>query len=573
MINLRNPKEYIENLLFIRTKSGEETLLRMKPAQQKLYAAVRDQARAGKPVRVIVLKARQMGFSTLISGLIFHACATQENRTAMIVAHVNEATRNLHQMHRRFYERLPEPLQPMRAASNVFEMRFENPSKDPAEKAAQPGLRSRIRCATAGGSGIGRSDTLQYLHVSEYAFWPEGQQRSKSDTLLGMLQAVPAETGTMVFLESTPNGYDDFKRRWDDAVSGRSDYVPLFFAWFEEPDYRRPVAPGTVWTEEERELAARFGLDQQQLAWRRWCIANNCGGDLNKFHQEYPATPEEAFIASGACWFDTGVVTDRLAEMAADSRRYRVGKFVYKVVYDEALQHTTLEDVRFVEAKDGPITIYLEPEERTPYVLGGDTAGEGSDWFAAYVIDNTDCRTVAKLHQICDEAEYARQVFCLGRYFNEALIGLEVNYSTYPTAILEDMGYPRLYVRQRVDSMTHKVRDSFGHLTDRITRPAMLAELKTVFEAHPELFPDEELLREMLAFVKDERGRPAAIAGEHDDLVMSMAITLFIRGQQSTTRKAAPHEKAKWTKDMFEDYWAESPAGRKALLTEWGNPF
>lgn len=572
MLNLRNPREYIEQLLYIRTKEGDEVRLRLKPAQEKLYAVVREQALAAKPVRVIVLKARQMGFSTLISALIFHACATQENRNALIVAHQTDATSNLHQMHRRFYDRLPELLRPMRSASNAIELRFENPTRDVGGKAARPGLRSRLRCTTAGGRGIGRSDTLQFLHASEYAFWPDGIV-SKSDTLLGLLQAVPAAPGTMVFLESTANGFDDFKKRWDDAVAGRSDYVPVFFAWFEDPDYRRPVELGTEWTDEEHELRARFGLDEEQLAWRRWCIANNCGGDLEKFHQEYPATPEEAFIASGACWFDTGVVTDRLAEMAADSRRYRVGKFVYKVVYDEALQHTTLEDVRFVEAKDGPISIYCEPEERTPYVLGGDTAGEGSDWFGAFVIDNTSCRTVAKLHQICDEAEYARQVFCLGRYFNEALIGLEVNYSTYPTAILEDMGYPRLYVRQRVDSMTHKVRDSFGHLTDRITRPAMLAELKTVFEAHPELFPDEELLREMLAFVKDERGRPAAIAGEHDDLVMSMAITLFIRGQQTATRKAAPHEKAKWTRDMYEDYWAESPAGRKALLAEWGNPF
>ena len=572
MINPRNPREYIESFLRIRTKDGQEVPLRLKPAQLKLYAAVKKQADAGKPVRVIVLKARQMGFSTLISALIFHGAATQENRAGLFMAHVSEATANLHAMHKRFYDGLPEPVRPMRAASNATELRFENPSKDPAEKAKDPGLRSKLRCATAGGSGVGRSDTLQFVHCSEFAFWPDGLAQSKAETLNGILQAVPALPGTMVFIESTANGYDEFQRMWEDACAGRSDFVPVFFAWFEEPGYRMAVPPGTVWTREERAIQKRFGLDDEQLAWRRWAIQNNCGGSLELFHQEYPATPEEAFIASGSCWFDKELAIERLRALREDPPTYRRGSFVYEKVYDEALRDMTITDVRWQEDPEGPVWIYREPEQGVPYVLGGDTAGEGSDWFSGFVIDNTSAQMCAVVHKAFDEAAYAEQIFCLGQFYNTALVGLEVNFSIYPTALLQSMGYRRLYVRRIEDSYTHKPKEAYGFRTDRVTRPAMLAQAAEVFLQRPELICHEGLLQEMIAFVKDEKGRPAAMAGKHDDLVMGWAITMFIRDQQATVRPAAKSEGRKWTRDMWEDYRAATPAQRKLLEAEWGRP-
>ena len=598
-LNLRNAREYIEKLLWIRTKEGDETRLVMKPAQRKLYEAVKQQVEAGKPVRIIVLKARQMGFSTLISGLIFHACATQENRNALLVAHVADATANLHQMHLRFFDRLPPRLRPMRAASNVMGIVFANPSKDPAERAREPGLRSRIRCATAGGKGVGRSDTLQYVHASEYAFWPDGIN-TKSDTLLGILQAVPALPGTMVFLESTAKGFDDFHKRWEDAVSGRSDFVPLFFSWAEEPGYRRAVEPGTVWSAEEREMMTRYGLEPEQMAWRRWCIANNCGGDLDKFRQEYPLTPEEAFVASGACWFNMKIITARLREIeegegtaphpvlrttfsrgagegsagdeGRDGGRVR-GRFRYEKTWDASLQKTVLSGIRFEEREDGPVTIWEQPKERTPYVIGGDTAGEGPDWFSAYVIDNTTAAMCARVYMQSDEAEYTAQVYCLGRHYNSALIGLEVNFSTYPTHTLQDWNYPRLYVRQTEDSFAHLPIESYGWRTDPVTRPAMLAELRETVEAHPEIIRDAQLLREMLVFVKDKTGRPAALTGEHDDLVMGYGITLRIRNQQSAVLAAPTGTKGRYTKDMLEDWNAAKPSERAALEAQWGKPY
>ena len=515
--------DYIENCLKIKTKSGTVVPFRLNEAQRKLYAVAKRQQDAGKPVRLIILKARQLGFSTLTEGLIFHACATRKNVNALIVAHREDATANLFRMSKLFYDELPAPVKPMLRASNAQELVFENPSKLRSEREARPGLRSRIRCATAGGRGIGRSDTLQCVHLSEYAFWPDGAD-GKASTLAGILQAVPSLPGTMVVIESTANGFEDFKERWDAAVAGENDFEPVFFAWFENPDYSMPVVPGTEWTPEERDLKAAYQLTDEQLQWRRWCIANNCGGSLDMFRQEYPASPGEAFLHSGTGVFDNEQIVLRLERLPSPAGR---GEFT---------------DGEWTESETGAITLYELPEEGVPYVLGGDTAGEGSDYFTAIVIDNVTGRIAAKLRQKYSEPEYVRQIYALGRFYNDALVAIETNFSTYPVMKLQEMEYPNQYSREREDTYTRQMRKSYGFRTDRQSRPRAIANLVEVFSSHPEWFTDRELLEEMLTFCYNEDHRPEALAGKHDDLVMGAAITYAVRHQQRMTVLTEPEK-------------------------------
>ena len=515
--------DYIENCLKIKTKSGTVVPFRLNDAQRKLYAVAKRQQDAGKPVRLIILKARQLGFSTLTEGLIFHACATRKNVNALIVAHREDATANLFRMSKLFYDELPAPVKPMLRASNAQELVFENPSKLRSEREARPGLRSRIRCATAGGRGIGRSDTLQCVHLSEYAFWPDGAD-GKASTLAGILQAVPSLPGTMVVIESTANGFEDFKERWDAAVAGENDFEPVFFAWFENPDYSMPVVPGTEWTPEERDLKAAYRLTDEQLQWRRWCIANNCGGSLDMFRQEYPASPGEAFLHSGTGVFDNEQIVLRLERLTSPAGR---GEFA---------------DGEWTESETGAITLYELPEEGVPYVLGGDTAGEGSDYFTAIVIDNVSGRIAAKLRQKYSEPEYVRQIYALGRFYNDALVAIETNFSTYPVMKLQEMEYPNQYSREREDTYTRQMKKSYGFRTDRQSRPRAIANLVEVFSSHPEWFTDRELLEEMLTFCYNEDHRPEALAGKHDDLVMGAAITYAARHQQRMTVLTEPEK-------------------------------
>lgn len=515
--------DYIENCLKIKTKSGTVVPFRLNDAQRKLYAVAKRQQDAGKPVRLIILKARQLGFSTLTEGLIFHACATRKNVNALIVAHREDATANLFRMSKLFYDELPAPVKPMLRASNAQELVFENPSKLRSEREARPGLRSRIRCATAGGRGIGRSDTLQCVHLSEYAFWPDGAD-GKASTLAGILQAVPSLPGTMVVIESTANGFEDFKERWDAAVAGENDFEPVFFAWFENPDYSMPVVPGTEWTPEERDLKAAYRLTDEQLQWRRWCIANNCGGSLDMFRQEYPASSGEAFLHSGTGVFDNEQIVLRLERLPGPAGR---GEFT---------------NGEWTESETGAITLYEMPEEGVPYVLGGDTAGEGSDYFTAIVINNVSGRIAAKLRQKYSEPEYVRQIYALGRFYNDALVAIETNFSTYPVMKLQEMEYPNQYSREREDTYTRQMRKSYGFRTDRQSRPRAIANLVEVFSSHPEWFTDRELLEEMLTFCYNEDHRPEALAGKHDDLVMGAAITYAVRHQQRMTVLTEPEK-------------------------------
>ena len=168
---------------------------------------------------------------------------------------------------------------------------------------------------------------------------------------------------------------------------------------------------------------------------------------------------------------------------------------------------------------------------------------------------------------------YAEQMYCLGMYYNEALIGIETNYSTYPEMCLEELGYRNLYVRERYDNYSGKMKDAFGFETTTKSRPIIIDNLKDVALGAMETITDYQTLGEMLTFVYDEKWKPQAEQGEHDDLVMALAIAHHIRSQQTTKPQQQTQRKVqKWTEDMWEDYNKASDAERELMLRMWGAP-
>lgn len=230
----------------------------------------------------------------------------------------------------------------------------------------------------------------------------------------------------------------------------------------------------------------------------------------------------------GKTFFNKENVTNRIRQVKEPIKR---GSFLYS--YDGI----KISDIRFVEDKDGYIDIYEVPKKNYPYVLSGDTAGEGSDYFTGHVLDNTNGRQVAKLRKQFDADEYTRQMYCLGMHYNTALIGIEANFDTYPIKELERLKYPKQFVREKEDNYTNKHDKAFGFKTTAITRPLILSMLQAIMNDSPELINDRETLEEMLTFVRNEKGRPEAQQGAHDDLVMALAIAYYIRTQQSMTVK------------------------------------
>lgn len=505
-----NTKAYIENYIKIRDKKGNVVPLKLNEPQLKYYNIIRKLYIERKPIRIIILKARQMGFSTETEAIIFKNVVTHHNYNAGIVAHKEDSTTNLFNMSKRMLEYLPEDIKPEQKKSNAKELVFNN--------GEGTGLDSKIKCMTAGGKGIGRSDTFTALHLSELAFW-EG---NKKETMTGLLQAVPNTPESMIIIESTANGYEYFKEMWDRAVAGKSDFYPLFIGWNELKEYSMPYT-GFKLTKEEVDLQEQYNLTLEQLTWRRWCIENNCSGDINQFKQEYPICPEEAFLSTGNCYFNKENIINRINNVPNPIIR---GKF--NCFYDGM----RIRNQKFLEQEDGEIQIYEYPENRVPYVIGGDTAGEGSDYFTAHVINNITGKQVAVLKQQHNEIEYVKQVYCLGMFYNKALIGLENNFSTYPTQKLTELNYPNQYVRKKEDVYNTKYEKSFGFRTTSITRPYILANLQEIVHDSIEVINDKDTLREMLTFIINEKGRMEAEQGYHDDLVMALAITYYIRSQQ-----------------------------------------
>ncbi len=266
---------------------------------------------------------------------------------------------------------------------------------------------------------------------------------------------------------------------------------------------------------------------------------------------------------TGKSVFDAKAVMRRLEEKIQPAA---TGFFEYD--YDGL----RITNILFSKDGDGFIKIYKEPEAGVPYVLGGDTAGNGSDSFVAQVIDNRTGEQVAVLRHPFDEDVFARQVYCLGMYYNTALVGVETNFSTYPVMELERLRYPKQYVRESVDDFTHKVKHSYGFWTGTKTRPVILSELIRAVREDITIVSDETTLEEMLTFVRGEDWKPQAEDGAHDDCVMALAIAHGIRPQQRYTTEAKLGKGQNWTQDMWEDYTSASPEEREFLIKKWGRP-
>jgi phage terminase large subunit len=263
-------------------------------------------------------------------------------------------------------------------------------------------------------------------------------------------------------------------------------------------------------------------LDAEQLFWYWNKYDKYLDKDLIK--QEYPCTPQEAFLLSGKNVFDTEIILNRLDRL---KKPLKVGYFIYD--YDGL----KITNIRWVNDRFGYIKLYQMPNtpEITQYCIGGDTAGEGSDYFTGHVLDARTGQQVAVLRQQFDADLYTKQMYCLGKYYKDALIGIEANFDSYPIMELQRLGYPKKYAREVQDSYTHKTEKRFGFKTTSLTRPTIISKLVEIVREHSDTINDQETLTELLTIVKNDKGRIEAPEGGHDDMMMGLAIAHHIRDQ------------------------------------------
>jgi phage terminase large subunit len=233
----------------------------------------------------------------------------------------------------------------------------------------------------------------------------------------------------------------------------------------------------------------------------------------------------------GKTVFDKEKVTKRMAEII-NKKPLKQGYFTFDYENEKIVDST----ITWCENSSGPIKIYCEVEKGHSYVAGGDTAGDGSDMFTGHFINNSDEEQVAVLTVDTDETEYVRQMYCLGKYYNYALLGIETNYSTYPVKELARLGYTKQFSRVQEDTYEEYVESRFGFHTNKKTRPLIISGLVNVVKDAVENINDLDTLKEMLSFVRNEKkkGRMEAEQGAHDDHVMGLAIAYYVAqtGQQ-----------------------------------------
>ena len=304
---------YAEKNLKIRTKAGDVKRLKINKAQRYIHELLEKQRLETGRVRAIILKGRQQGCSTYVEGRFYHKVTHRKGVRAFILTHEEDATKNLFEMAERFYDNSNQLLKPHLGISNAKELSFDV-------------LDSGYRVGTAHTKGKGRSQTIQYFHGSEVAFWPNAEDHAK-----GILQAIPDVPDTEVILESTANGLGNYyHQKWKQAESGLSDYIAIFVPWFWQDEYRKKMPPGFTTTDEESKLVERYDLDEQQLQWRRIKILELSAGGADgeaAFKQEYPCNAAEAFQTTGRL----GLITPEIVLSARQKKVNGNGAYVVGV--------------------------------------------------------------------------------------------------------------------------------------------------------------------------------------------------------------------------------------------------
>ena len=478
-----------------------------------------------------VLKGRQQGFTSVITAIQLSFAIVRKNFSGFTMADRTDNTMAIfNDKARVVYDRLPEELKPSEKFNSRNEMFFDK-------------LNSSWRIATATDQ-VGRSRTLNFVHFSEVAFY----ECNLSDLQAGIGEAITA--GAIQVYETTANGFNQAKDLWDSESCHN-----LFYEWWRSPEYRSTeyeyLETQDPWLIERKKVLEAKGCDKEQITW--YCKKYDSYLDKNTIKQEYPITPTEAFVSSGDCVFDKEAINNQIARCVS-LQAPRRGYFTYKkeaipIPNSEGVMvdvEWKIKDIEFVESRDGYIFLHEEPRvkvkdgeitHKAPYSLGGDTAGTGKDYFTGKVICNLDDKTVATLHkQYIDEDLYAEQMYCLGKYYHDALIGIEINYSRQPTRILQKKyNYPNLYMRERLDGASDRSVMDYGFETTTRTKPIIIGELVELMRNNPYIEEDIPTLKEMTTFVKKENGKLEAIDGCHDDLVMAKAIAHFISKKQSRT--------------------------------------
>lgn len=511
---------YAERFLKIKDKDGNVVPFKFNGTQDWVQQHVEAIEAAGRPVRIIVLKIRQPGISTWSQGYVSHKVFTRPGKHGMCILHKKDEAADIFRKAEFMWEHLPPWLRPPKS------------SKASGRRLilGEP-FNGMLFAETAENRSAGRSGTWQFVHISELPLWPDAD-----DTIPGLLNSVPKKPGTAVIIECTAKGMGNrFHRMWKDASQNRSGhwwdkvditpgpngFVPIFLPLTLHGEYEKPVAPGQTFPRQWRRFAKDHGMSLEQLNWYLDKI-EEIGEEQT--HQDYPLTPDSAFLTSGRPFFRRKALVHYQTQIKEPERRgnFEVADGIAKVVEDE----------------DGELWIWEKPKKGARYVIGADVStGRAEDFSTAHVLEGR--RVVASYRGKCDPDEFAVLLWRLARAYNNALLAPEINAVGYAVILklVKDLGYTNVYSFVDEAVVAGTFSKEYGWKTTTKTRPMMLEKLAELTRTNQLELHCERTIAEMHTFIfADEIGKKAeAQPGCHDDCVMSLAIAVAVSEQRGAS--------------------------------------
>jgi hypothetical protein len=498
--------QYAKLNLKIKTKEGKILPLEFNDPQIYIHEQIEKQLTETGKIRALILKGRQQGASTYTEGRFYWRTSLSFGKQAYILTHEQAATDNLFNMAKRYHDNTHPGLRPSTGASNAKEMLFDK-------------LDSGYKVGTAGSKAVGRSGTIQFFHGSEIAFWPNAHEH-----FAGVVQCVPDgddALGTEIILESTANGVGGkFHELWMQAINGESEYIAIFVPWFWTKGYRKD-ATNFKPTPEELRQQKLYGVDNEQLAWRRAKI-EEMGKAL--CDQEYPYCWQDAFLASGRTVFDKEETASALKECFSPKKRM------------------ILENKRFIERKDGELRVWEEPKHGVRYCAGADVAEglEFGDYSVCDILEIPSGKQVAQWHGHIAPDMFGEVLYHLGKWYNNMHVACENNNHGLTVNIkLRDMQYANIYVQTSLDDRgsSEKETRKLGFTTNRKSKPYIIDNLSALFREKDTGICCKETIVECQTYVVLPDGSYGGQVGTHDDRVMSIAIANYLLTQSPAYKK------------------------------------
>ncbi len=538
---------FCRECLSIRNRVGSAVPMLLEAGQRKLSDAINRQRKARRPVRLVVLKTRRSYFTAGACAELFHEIAFYAGRRATIIAN-NYKPAGLEAFD--YLIQYAMSYRPMKRFGHDWTMprvvkpkTLQSPPSEGSDLQLLFANGATFDVLSAEGGDVGRGGGRHGLLGDEVAFW-----RNATITLTAILNMIPDLPETMVILQSTANGvggefYDLCQKAMDPANDGGWEF--LFFGWLEHPPYRMPLTrPAALKLQasldsEERLLMNRHGATLEQLAWRRRTIAVSCRGDVELFHQEYPTTPEEAFLSSGRPVFDH-------KELA----RHPVMKGASGELEIVEQAGGTVRRMLFISREEdrGSLTIWKKPERGRLYTIGADPAkgidvteakargkgrGDNPDYSVAFVIDTLTGEQVALYRARSRPGAFGEFLAILGRYYNWAFICPEANDAGFIDAFVK-MEYPLelVYNRERdpTDKRTLRIQE-IGFETTSLSRSWLIGAGEAAIRDMTIQIHSAMVVSECQTFVVKPNGKKEHQDGRHDDCVIALCLAEIGRRQ------------------------------------------